>query len=199
MKLDRITVICVSHRGMSVEITRLLATLASAGARVQVDRGSVDLCYSRNRALNDALLRPELERVLLLDDDMIVTPQQALQLLQTIPDGYAGLSGLYVRGDGVECAWPLGTDGQGATRWHVGLGFCAVHAESLRRAKEYLPTYRMPNGPQTVYCQAGPHPTLGHWQIDDESFCRAMIPVGGIGLDRTLQVGHLKSTVLWPV
>jgi hypothetical protein len=183
--------VCVSHNGVSVPTTRLLVELERLGAAVSLQQGTADLAGGRNAALNAMAARPAdaCDVVLCIDDDIVATPLQAMQVTQ-IPDGYAAQSARYVRQDGALAAWPRANN-----RWHTGFGLLAVRHAVLKDMRACLPSYRRNGETLAVYAQCGPGPT-GTWRIDDESFCDNLEPWGGVALSE-VKVGHQKTMVLW--
>lgn len=188
--MKNIAVICVSHKGLSVQTCSLLVQLERLGARVSVQQGTADLAGARNAALN-SMAELDSEVTMCIDDDIVAGGADVAAVCE-IPEGYAAQSGLYVRQDGQNNAWqrPNG-------RWHTGLGFLALRTAILRGMRDSLPMYTR-NGQQlAVYAQCGPGPK-GNWRIDDESLCDNLEPYGGVALHPNVKVGHLKPMVLWP-
>lgn len=157
--------------------------------------GCSDVSLARNRLLSLALTNlsemPNIDMLLLLDDDIVFGPDDAAQLVAKARELNAPVSAVYTNIQGFVCAKRMNND-----MYLTGLGFMALPVEALVELSERLEACEGPEGPIFPFCTSGPALERGKriWESDDFSFCRRL---GGVGL-MPLAVGHCKNVPLYP-
>lgn len=186
---------------------RLQAALLEARVSYLPLHGSSDLPKVRSQLITLAMREAE-ERVLFIDADVVptseqlrelaesplVTPEQALTGFYPIRDVRATAAG--GRGWSVDAVDPEAAEREPtfAARW-AGLGFCAVHIESLRRLAETLPLIRWPEMDWRPYCV--PLVEGGVYYPDDRVLWHRLEQAGTrLIASNALRVGHVASVVL---
>jgi hypothetical protein len=169
--------------------------------------GSSDLPRARSILISHAL-RQATERVLFIDADVVPTPEQLIALATSphvTPE--QALTGLYPIRDvrstpGAGAAWavdavdPATAPGKATfeANW-AGLGFAAVHVDSLRRVAERLPEIEGDEVPWKPFCV--PRVEGGVYYPDDRVLWWRLAKTGtSLLADASLKVGHVASVVL---
>jgi hypothetical protein len=186
---------------------RLMMALLEADVPFLPLHGSSDLPKARSLLIT-AALQKGAERVLFVDSDVVPTPAQLSELAATpLVTPEQAVSGLYPIRD-------LRATRQGGAAWAVdavdpetaggadvipanwaGLGFAAVHAESLRRLAATLPVVREPDNEWRPFCV--PRVEAGVYYPDDRVLWWQLALTGTrlVAL-ASLKVGHVASVVL---
>jgi hypothetical protein len=208
--MHRTLIVCASHHGVELETAGCIAALEKRGARVLSSTGIADVALARNHVLTLALSHIGAERakgdtapdvLLLVDDDMVWTPEAAAKLVSLARESGEAWSAAYATKDGHLAATPLDwnahrTDGLRM----VGLGFCAVRVARLESLARRLGAVVGPKGTQVVpFCESRTvtpeHDGIPRWCSEDYWLCRAL---GGVRLAPYVAAGHLKKVPLWP-
>jgi hypothetical protein len=180
-------------------IDRRLAQAAElAGVKILALYEHSDLPRTRSLLLTMAL-EMGAERILCIDSDIIPTAEQVRRLATSEfvrPD--QALTGLYPTRDGT--AWAVHAKHQARREQplvfeaeYAGLGFCAIHAESLGRLD--APAIEGDVRPWRPFCV--PFVRERAYYGDDRSLWWRLAQAGvGLVADQSLQVGHVSSVVL---
>lgn len=187
---------------------RLMMALLEAKIPLMPLFGSSDLPRARSILISHALRR-EPERVLFIDSDIVPTARQ-LERLATSPlvTPHRALTGLYpirdVRATAAGGAsWAVDAMDRDAAaagapmfvcHW-AGLGFAAIHAESLRRVAETLPVISGDECEWRPFCV--PDVISRTYYPDDRVLWRRLAETGTqLYASAELKVGHVASVVL---
>jgi hypothetical protein len=168
---------------------------ALKGCHVMQLPGCSDVSLARNRVLSLVLTNlsefPTVDKLLMVDDDIVFGPDDAEQLLAEAHVLNAPVSAVYTNAQGFVCARRMNND-----LYLTGLGFFAMPLELLVELSERLEPCEGPEGPIFPFCTSGPALDRGKriWESDDFSFCRRL---GGVHL-MPLAVGHCKTVPLYP-
>lgn len=189
---------------------RLMAALLEARLPILPLHGSSDLPRARSMLISLALAR-EPERVLFVDADVVptaaqlrelaesdlVTPEQALTGLYPIRDTRATPRGGATWAiDAVDPAAAAAGAPVFAAHW-AGLGFAAVHRESLERVAATLPEIVGDETPWRPYCVPFFDGPAGRYYPEDRSLWWRLARTGTrLVASQSLKVGHVASVVL---
>lgn len=197
-------ILTTTHRGLSDETAECV--VATECPNLMKVKGLPCIDHARSVAFDRALSAldmPEakgIDVVLCIDDDMYFVPSDASRIVEGARATGHPRSARYVTRSGKLAGGVLADATVVATttivptapRWSFGLGFMAVPVAALRRVGERLP--RLDGVRQ--WCQSGAHPARpGAWTPEDTWFC---LHFGGVDLDGHVEVGHLKTAVLYP-
>jgi len=186
-------VVMSSNREIERETRHTLKELMSLGAMLLMETGSPDVAFARCRALSWACdkLReyPDLDVVLMLDDDMEVPSETAQGLADAARDLGRPCSAVY----------PTLTAKVAAARWAghlglwlVGLGCLAIPRALLLALEERSESFELDGKVHRAFTWCGPE--NGSWIAED---FRLSINLGGVHLC-PFAVGHIKKGALWP-
>jgi hypothetical protein len=169
---------------------RLFRAIQLSGVSYYAHHGCSDLPQWRSKLLTLAL-EQDASRVLMIDADIVPEPEQIDWLATTeLVTPEQAVTGLYVMRSGHAWACEAPTEQER----HAGLGFCAVHAESLRRLALTLPTLRNPH-PWWPFCV--PFYRAERYYADDYSlWCRLRETGTRLHAEERCVVGHAVETVL---
>lgn len=186
---------------------RLMMALLEADVPFLPLHGSSDLPKARS-LLVTAALQKGAERVLFVDADVVPTPAQLRELAETpLVTPEQAVSGLYPIRDRRAtskggAAWALdAVDPETAAGLDIipanwaGLGFAAVHRDSLLRLAERLPVVREPDNEWRPFCV--PRVEAGVYYPDDRVLWWQLAQTGTrlVAL-ASLKIGHVASVVL---
>jgi hypothetical protein len=190
--MKKTLVLCVSWKGLSEPTAELIGKLEALGASKLIHVGVTDVSLARSMAfaavLNVCDETPELDTLLLLDDDMMPTPEAVLTLVGACRSLDGPVSGVYGTKSGVVAAthrpgFPV------SQMWFVGLGFFALPVRRLRELAAQLPHVRSFGKVFPVFCATGIHPRRpGEWTSEDYWFC---LELGGVRLE-PIPASHYK-------
>lgn len=169
---------------------QLFRAIQLSGVAHYVHNGCSDLPQWRSKLLTFAL-EQNASRVLMIDADIVPEPEQ-IEWLATTPlvTPEQAVTGLYMMRSGE--AWAC--EGPDVVDRHAGLGFCAVHADSLRRLAATLPTLTNPH-PWWPFCI--PFYRGERYYADDYSlWCRLRETGTRLHVSETHVVGHAVETIL---
>ena len=191
---------------------RLQKVLETVGIRCLPTYGCSDLVKARSRLLTDGLAT-DADRFLFLDADVIPTPEDILQLLESprLSEDSA-VSGCYLVREGRLAAVPetnqvrLFSEPRFVPCAAAGLGISVVHRASIERVRASLPTIvdedtaRGPVAWHPYYVPVILEQKEGYrYLADDYSFWWRLNVVGvNLWLDTHVVVGHAKSALLKP-
>jgi len=185
-------VLCVSWKGLSEPTAALVEKLEGLGASKMIYVGVTDVSLARSMgfaaALNACEEKPELETMVLLDDDMAPTPEAVQELVDACRELGGPVSGVYGTNSGVVAAthrpgFPV------SKMWLVGLGFFAMPIRRLRELAAQVPQVHSFGKSFPVFCCTGIHPKRpGEWTSEDYWLC---VELGGVRLE-PIPANHYK-------
>ena len=183
--MDKTLIVYSSNRDISHEFMFCLFSCIELGAGLVSQTGCADVALARNLALSKARKVKDRDIVLMVDDDIVWTPQDAQELINHVRNTGRSASGCYVGVDG-----KLTATKQANGYWATGLGFLAFNL-----AKLYGPgdIFTSSAGEWFPYCKSGG--VDGEFLGEDYYFTRGwlgdvdLLPVG---------VGHVKTRILMP-
>jgi hypothetical protein len=176
---------------------RLQSVLLETGVPYLPMTGFSDLPRIRSILLTKAC-EQDVERVLLIDADIVPTKEQ-VQELATSPlvTPEQALSGFYpIRGGtNLSIHAPEAKELDPFPAEWGGLGFCAIHRESLWMVSQTLPTIQGDTLPWTPFCVPKVADDFSYLADDRSLWWRlATVGVKLVG-KRSLHVGHVDSIV----
>lgn len=189
---------------------RLMGSLLEARLPLLPLHGSSDLPRARSILISLALQR-EPERVLFIDSDIVPTAAQLVELATSelvTPD--QALTGLYpirdtratVRGGATWAVDAVDPEAAGAgapvfaANW-AGLGFAAVHRQSLERVAATLPEIVGDEVPWRPFCLPFVDDAAGRYYPEDRSLWWRLARTGTrLAASASLKVGHVAQVVL---
>lgn len=186
---------------------RLMAALLDSQVPFLPLHGCSDLPKVRSQLITLALAQAT-ERVLFIDADVVPRAEQLRELADSpLVTGEQALTGLYPirdvrataaggRGWSVDAVDPERADAAAEfdANW-AGLGFCAIHTESLRRVGDTLPLIRWPEMDWRPYCV--PLVEGGQYYPDDRVLWHRLRLTGTrLVASNALRVGHVAGVVL---
>ncbi len=180
--MKRTLVLCTSWQGPIDQTRATIDQLAQAGASKVFHTGVTDVSLARCLALSLAVevsrRAPELQTLLLLDDDISVTLEDAQALVDACRELRNPVSGVYGTAMGKVAAQLMGGEG---SLWLTGLGFFAMPLALLRAIADQLPELEHCGKRLKPFCGTGLHPKAppGTWTSEDFWFCREL---GGVYL-----------------
>jgi hypothetical protein len=186
-------VLVSSNRDPEPETLQTLVAFQKAGAKLLKEMGSADVAYARNRALSFAcdVLRdyPELQTVLMMDDDMAVYVHTAQQLIDRSRQLERAVSGAYATKTArlAGCRWKAKPG-----LWLVGLGCVAIPRALLLDLEERSASFESAGRFMTEFTWACAED--GGWVAEDY---RLSMQLGGVHME-PVGLGHVKKGVLWP-
>jgi hypothetical protein len=191
--MNGVFAVMVSNRTVEAETERGILELTRQGARIALFRGFSDVALARCISLTAVCreLRNDEARdvVLMLDDDMHFTLEQARRVVDSARAAQRPVSAAYCTEDGRLAAY---ADPQ--LGWLVGLGFIAIPRVSLLELEQA--SVLVNEGTRTecrAFCWSGPHGD--RWEGEDWCLSRRL---GGVELLSTT-VGHIKKRPLYPI
>jgi hypothetical protein len=196
--MKHVLVLTSSNRLMEHQTTVAVQELVNRGAGHIEQRDTGDVSLARNLALSmacQALQNGPHEAVLMIDDDMVFTPEQAEALVTHALSREVAASACYVLSDGRLAATHLSGD-----RWLTGLGFLAIPRSLLLAVASRATRFRAHRGSKdwvvefTRSCADLVMDGEPHWDPEDYRFTRQL---GGCEL-LPIAVGHVKKRVLLP-
>ncbi len=176
---------------------RLQAVLLASGIPYLPMIGFSDLPRIRSILLTQAF-QQNVERVILIDADVVPTVKQVQELATSkLVTPTQALSGYYLirGGDGYSIHAPkMGKKEVFPAEW-AGLGFCAIHRESLEMVSHALPVIKGDTQAWVPFCV--PRVTEDfQYQADDRSLWWRLATVGVKLVGKhSLLVGHIDSVV----
>lgn len=192
-------VVVTSNRNVEKRTAQCLDLLVQRGAgRLDVDDIG-DVTLARNVALTRALLLLQREGsrfdcVLLVDDDMVFSGEQAQQLVDYVRHNMKPASAAYVLGNGRDAFTHYQFD-----RWTTGAGFLCLHRQHLEKLAIEARRGRPVRGSTEwlfEFCTSGFRQEGVDlvWEPEDTSLTRRL---GGVVL-LPIGVGHVKRSVFRP-
>lgn len=197
--MENVLFACATHRDLDF---RTYESVKKCAAPIVTARGISGLGLARNITLDATLKAAEgtsIETVLMLDDDMVFTPEDAAFLVEASRKYGMPVSAMYALSDGNLAASPIPKSSPGPSdlpwtcqRWMTGLGLVAIPIARLRDLKTRSETL-IAREPMTAFTWEGSGHD-GYWYGEDMRLCRRL---GGVLL-APVPVGHVKARVLYP-
>ena len=189
-----VIVIATNRPQPNEKLLKSLVSFAARGTAIIQHVGTTDVALARNISLtlvHDVLKQGQHNMVLMLDDDMVFTDDDVIEVVKHAYESGRPTSACYVMANGSLVARRKNG------KWMTGLGFLAVPAKVLLNLAESSETFR---------CPIDEHKSLDiikftecrivkrEWQGEDYVFCERLggvdvVPVG---------VGHIKQQILKP-
>jgi len=133
---------------------------------------------------------PAVEFILMIDDDMVFTPQIAEAVLQEAHEAGRAVSARYMVGDVMRPKMACSNMGNG--RYLTGLGFLAVPIEQMRERVARAEMVKW--GDKLIPAITASGPAGPQWVSEDYEFT---VGLGGVLLSKH-EVGHVKPVTLVP-
>lgn len=205
-------IVCSSNRPIQDQTRQAIEELERHGAQLLLQTGSADVAFARNMALSGALrfavtankelavsaTHPGTERrapfdtILMVDDDMVFSLEQAQTLLAHARKTGFAASAMYATMRGSLAATRLYTPPAMVQRWLVGLGLLAIPFPALQ---ELARRSRVFEAFGTEHVEFTWSAALGDcWCAEDYTLCRRL---GGVHL-LPVAVGHMKTIPIYP-
>lgn len=185
-----VLIVVSTNRGIDRLTEECINPVLLERAEMVKQMGTSDVALARNYALTDAcrVLRQykNLETVLMIDDDMTFTKEQAYEIVDTAKLKNKAVAGTFITQSGVLAAKPLTNKS-----WVCGLAFIAFPAKLLLAIQDKSRIVTIgTKDPITVFTWSGEDE--GQWVSEDYRLCRRL---GGIEL-LPIPIGHLKKIPL---
>jgi hypothetical protein len=194
-------IVCSTNRAVQDQTRQAIEYLCSQGAELIWQTGSADVAFARNVALTGALrcvathnkVRPEpIDVVLMVDDDMTFTLEQAQELVTHARETGVAVSAMYATLMGTLAATRLYTPPGEPQRWLAGLGLLAIPFPLLQELARRSEIFQSHGEERIEFTWAAAH--NGEWFAEDYVLCRRL---GGVHL-LPMGVGHLKVIPVYP-
>jgi hypothetical protein len=202
------TILVVStNRDMQAATRECLSQLRRAGAQYVEQSGCSDVALARCMALSGAcnalrllnepdnlsLTRGPFDTILMVDDDMTFTVDQAQELVNHTRAHAVPASAAYATLGGTLAASPIDEGKFGRQLWKCGLGFLAIPAALLLLLEKKSPKFELISGIYSAFTSSCARDD-GQWWSEDFELCHRL---GGVHL-LPIAVGHLKTIPLFP-
>lgn len=198
--MNRTIVVLSRNRPMLDRTRHCVHELMRGGALFLEQSGTADVALARCDALTSAcetirrqnevadLMKPR-DTVLMVDDDMLFSIDQAQALVQHSRETGVASSAMYATLSSTLAATRIG----GTDRWLTGLGLLAIPVGALLALERDSETFKM--GGERVYTAftwSGPEKEA--WYSEDYRLCQRL---GGVYM-LPIAVGHLKVLPIYP-
>jgi hypothetical protein len=207
--VKRTVIVCSSNRHVQTQTEHDIHALRAAGAQLMWALGSPDIAYSRNIALTAALRfiagankqikeDPEfaeyepIDTVLMVDDDMTFTVEQATELVEYTREHQVAASAMYATLAGTMAATRMYTPPGNPQRWLVGCGLLAIPLALLQDLAKRSERFECLGQEHLEFTWTAAHD--GQWWAEDYTLSRRL---GGVHL-LPLAIGHLKTVPCYP-
>lgn len=197
--MKNVLLVVATNRAMDSRTQSSLNAVRMAGAAMLLTEGSSDVAMARNVSLSMAVRTLELHAdrdvVLLVDDDMVFSLEQAAAICTYVVEKGVPASGVYSTAIGEIAASSELSPTPG--KWLAGFGFLAIPRAVLIAMAERSPRFKWKND-QELYCFTDSalhqlHDGVTRWVGEDYWFCYQL---GGVDL-LPIDVGHLKTIPLY--
>jgi len=189
--LDWLGIVTPSRTGVNARTRAAIEACEKLGAKRLGVEGVSDVAAARNILLTQAVqLGHGLDVLLLVDEDMLFTVEQATTVATAARESQQAVSGTYITNAGKLAHTPR-DDGL----WLSGLGFLAVPMPLMQRLATALGLVQGLNGMQFIpFCQSRVKEGSRRWFSEDYWFCDSL---GGVRL-LPVPIKHLKVVELSP-
>lgn len=198
--MENTLLVCSSNRQIDERTRQCIVALTRLGMPFLHQKGSADIAYARNLALTAACdfldKHPEMKTVLMVDDDMTFTPEQALDLIMHSRSTGVPASGVYGTLNGIVAG--IRHRNIKPQLWLVGLGLLAVPREKLMILRDASVRYETNDQSEFKHAYqftwTGVDPETSQWVAEDFRLCERF---GGVHL-LPIPLGHVKSVEIFP-
>jgi hypothetical protein len=192
--MNKTIILCTHNRPIHAQTVISIRALNHAGAAfIDHAEAPTDVTLGRNLGLSavcDNLDQmPDRDTVLLVDDDMVFTIDDAERLVQHARTHGVAASAMYATTLGALAACRLRNP---AGRWLTGLGLLAIPAGLLLLLREQSPAFEFLGADRYAFTSSAA--VDGHYLSEDFMLCKNL---GGVDL-RPIPVGHMKQIALYP-
>lgn len=195
---NTLVLVCSNRNAEKATAAALNQVVARGAARLDLDHVG-DVALARNMGLSRALdllaRAPSYDVLLMVDDDMLFTVDQAQEVVAVARATGVPTSAAYVLASGV-----LAASHYRADRWQTGLGFLAIPVrvlEALSRSSRKFRASKSATEWTVQFTESGPVDDgagKGELVFEPEDYCLTR-RLGGVQL-LPVCVGHIKSKVL---
>jgi hypothetical protein len=198
--MNKVLIVMVSNRDMQPLTEESVRILRSGGMAFALSNAGSDVSQARNYSLSKAceMLRehPEWDLVFMMDDDIVVQPENVSELIEQTRRRQHACSMIYFSEDSKLCGglWLKGGRfDDGTFKWRMGLGALMIPREQLLKLEADSESYETPStGVLTEFTWSKAE--AGEWVAEDYRLCQRL---GGVHL-LPLEAGHVKRVALWP-
>lgn len=183
-----------------------IGQLRRAGAQYVEQSGCSDVALSRCMALTGAcnalrmlnepanlsVTRGPYDTILMVDDDMQFTVDQAQELVNHTRKHSSPASAAYATSGGILAASPIDEGLYGRQLWKTGLGFLAIPASHLLALEKRSAKFELISGSYSAFTSS--QEREGRWWSEDFELC---LRLGGVHL-LPMAVDHLKTIPIRP-
>jgi hypothetical protein len=190
--MNKTIILCTHNRPIHAQTVISIRALNQAGAAL-IDHADAptDVTLGRNLGLSavcDNLDRmPAIDTVLMVDDDMVFTIDDAGRLVEHTRLHRVAASAMYATTAGALAACRL-DNGQ----WMTGLGLLAIPADLLLALRGRSQPFEFFEETRYAFTSSGA--CGGHYLSEDFMLCKNL---GGVDL-LPIPVGHMKQAALYP-
>jgi predicted small secreted protein len=185
-----ILVVVSTNRGIDRQTEECINPLVLERAEMIKQMGTSDVALARNIALTQAwnvlASHKNLKTVLMIDDDMVFSKEDAYRVVKKSQDENVPVAGAFITQRGALAAKPWSK-----TMWQTGLAFLAIPADMLIDVAKRSKTV---NTGEEVVVFTWSGEENGEWVPEDYRLCRRL---GGVKI-LPVSIGHLKMTALYP-
>jgi len=194
-------IVCSTNRPVQEKTREAIELLCAHGAELIWQTGSADVAFARNVALTGALrcvathnkVRKEpIDVVLMVDDDMLFTLEQAQELVTHARETGVAVSAMYATLMVTLAATRLYTPPGEQQRWLAGLGLLAIPFALVQDVARRSELFNSHGEERVEFTWSAAHG--GEWFAEDYTLCRRL---GGVHL-LPMGVGHLKVIPVYP-
>ncbi len=193
--MKNLVIVIASNRPQpNDQLLKCLADFTARGTTIIRRNGITDVALARNISLtlvHKALKESQQNMVLMVDDDMVFTDENVIDVLKHAYQTGRPTSACYIMAGGQLVAKRKNG------KWFTGLGFLAIPAMLLMELAESSETFHCPidelNGLDIIKFTES-RIVKREWQGEDYVLCERL---GGVDLI-PVGVGHLKQQVLMP-
>ena len=198
--------VCSSYNGVSQQTQRGINECLTHGWATYIQTGCADVALARNIALTaivDQVPDDDQHAILMVDDDIVFTLQDAERICAMACDTGQAVSAIYSTSDGKLPAMQLKPKySEAETMFLTGLGFLAIPANCFHELAYDSEKTTHEGRELIVFTWTAPanwderqsHENLSMWISEDY---RLTLRLGGVLLAK-LGVGHLKQVPLYP-
>lgn len=195
--MNKTLILCTHNRPIHSQTVMSITALNRAGAAfIDHSDAPTDVTLGRNLGLSSVCEHledmPERDVVLLVDDDMVFTIDDAQALADHArASGYAA-SAMYATTLGALAACRIHTPPSLRQRWVTGLGLLAIPASNLLALRDTVSEFEFLGGTKYGFTQSAVD--SGHFFSEDFTLCKRL---GGVHV-LPIPIGHMKQIAIYP-
>lgn len=183
-----------TNRGVDKDTKVGINALEHMGALYIEQAGTSDVALARNIALSLTLevleKYPERDVILMIDDDMTFTTDDAVKVCKHAKKHFTATAGAYVNQRGQFAGKPISKE-----KWVMGLAFVAFPAKLLQLLRTQSAPIPHPNPGQKNYAFTWTGEENNQWWSEDYRLTQRL---GGCEV-LPIAIGHLKKLPMFPV